>query len=298
MADEKHRMKEHPLNWMNAWIVSAALVCVAASICYAIREYDLRSRELAGAINAHTAVMKSQDLRRFYEEKLAAYSKATEAASKIAALKSAGAPAAQVQDAVTQFKTLLRGPVSIAEGRDVNSAMDLFNGALDADADAGQVQQLALDLAHVCANEARDVLPAAAQTEGGAGYGPSSAILGHMRQIARVPESQQAAAQWLALVDAGQYAESWKTASGYFQSTFAQEQWERKIGGLRKALGGMVSRKFASADYAKPAQDAPEGERMILLFNTSFANKSDAVETVTTMLDKDGQWKVSAYSVK
>jgi hypothetical protein len=37
---------------------------------------------------------------------------------------------------------------------------------------------------------------------------------------------------------------------------------------------------------------------VVLQYQTSFANKKDAVETVTPMRDKDGQWRVSGYYIK
>jgi len=110
--------------------------------------------------------------------------------------------------------------------------------------------------------------------------------------------AQKAAEQWLALVDAGNYAESWKTAAGYFQTAVPQSQWEQTIAGVRKPLGDLVSRKLKSAQYAKSLPGAPDGEYVVLQFDTSFANKKTAVETVTPMLDKDGAWKVSGYYIK
>jgi hypothetical protein len=60
----------------------------------------------------------------------------------------------------------------------------------------------------------------------------------------------------------------------------------------------MVSRKFKSAQYTKSVPGAPDGEYVVLQFDTSFANKKEAVETVTPMLDPDGKWKVSGYYIK
>lgn len=110
--------------------------------------------------------------------------------------------------------------------------------------------------------------------------------------------AQQAAEQWLALVDAGNFAESWKTAAGYFQTAVSQDQWEHTIVAVRQPLGGLVVRKFKSAQYTKTVPGAPDGEYVILQFDTSFANKKEAVETVTPMLDPDGKWKVSGYYIK
>lgn len=111
-------------------------------------------------------------------------------------------------------------------------------------------------------------------------------------------EAQKAAEQWLALVDAGKFADSWKTAAGYFQKAVPQTQWEQTLGAVRTPLGNLVSRKLKSATYTKSLPGAPDGEYVVLQFDTSFANKKVAIETVTPMLDKDGKWKVSGYFIK
>ncbi|HXR49217.1 MAG TPA: DUF4019 domain-containing protein [Candidatus Limnocylindrales bacterium] len=110
--------------------------------------------------------------------------------------------------------------------------------------------------------------------------------------------AQKSAEQWLALVDAGNYAESWKTAAAYFQTAVSQDQWEHAIVAVRKPLGDLVSRQLKSAQYTRSLPGAPDGEYVVLQFNTSFANKKEAVETITPMLDPDGQWKVSGYYIK
>ena len=40
------------------------------------------------------------------------------------------------------------------------------------------------------------------------------------------------------------------------------------------------------------------GEYVVIQFNTVFDNKQSAVETVTSVLDKDGKWKVAGYFIK
>jgi hypothetical protein len=111
-------------------------------------------------------------------------------------------------------------------------------------------------------------------------------------------EAQKAAEQWLAVVDAGKFAESWKTAAAYFQAAVPQEQWERSLTAARKPLGDLTSRKLKSAHLTKSLPGAPDGQYVIMQFDASFAHKKDAVETVTAMLTKDDQWKVAGYYVK
>jgi hypothetical protein len=110
--------------------------------------------------------------------------------------------------------------------------------------------------------------------------------------------AQKAAEQWLALIDAGNYAGSWKTAAAFFQTAVPQAEWEHTMVAERKPFGDLVSRKLKSATYTKSIPGAPDGEYVIVQFDTSFANKKEAVETITPMLDPDGQWKVSGYYIK
>ena len=116
------------------------------------------------------------------------------------------------------------------------------------------------------------------------------------------PEKEKAAAaaaeKWLALVDGGKYGASWKEAAAYFKGTITQEKWEQALQGVRKPLGKAVSRKIVAKDYQTRLPGAPDGEYVVILFETSFENKKDAIETVTPMLDKDGKWRVSGYFIR
>jgi hypothetical protein len=66
----------------------------------------------------------------------------------------------------------------------------------------------------------------------------------------------------------------------------------------RKPLGALVSRKLKSAQYATSLPGAPDGQYVVIQYDTVFQNKSAAVETVTPMLDKDGHWRVSGYYIR
>lgn len=121
------------------------------------------------------------------------------------------------------------------------------------------------------------------------------------------PQSAQAQAEaaavtaakvWLALVDAGKYAESWTTAAGFFKGVVKQEQWVEAMTGVRTPLGKNTSREVKSATYMTALPGAPDGKYVVIQFQASFENKRSAVETVTPMLDKDGKWRVSGYFIK
>jgi len=112
-------------------------------------------------------------------------------------------------------------------------------------------------------------------------------------------EAAVAAAQsWLTLIDKGQYGESWKKAAAYFRNAVTEKQWQQSLRAVRKPLGKLVSRKVKNRTFTTTLPGAPDGEYVIIQFETSFANKEKAVETVTPLKDKDGTWRVSGYYIK
>lgn len=110
--------------------------------------------------------------------------------------------------------------------------------------------------------------------------------------------AQQSAESWLALVDSGKYGDSWQEASSLFKTHVTREQWQSMVGAVRDPLGKVVSRKLKSATYTKALPGAPDGEYVVIQYETSFEHKQSAVETITPMLDKDGKWRVSGYYIK
>jgi len=115
---------------------------------------------------------------------------------------------------------------------------------------------------------------------------------------AAVGQATNAAGGWLKLVDNGDYKQSWQQASTIFRNAVTDDQWAHQVGAVRKPLGALVSRKLKSAQYATSLPGAPDGKYVVIQYDSSFQNKSSAVETVTPMLDKDGQWRVSGYYIK
>lgn len=107
-----------------------------------------------------------------------------------------------------------------------------------------------------------------------------------------------AAQKWLALIDDGNYSESWNEAAAIFQSAVTEAAWENSMNTFRKPLGALVSRKLKSAEHMTEMPGAPDGQYVLMQFETSFANKKSAIETVTFMLEKDGQWKSAGYFIK
>ena len=84
----------------------------------------------------------------------------------------------------------------------------------------------------------------------------------------------------------------------YFRTAVKQEQWIESLQAVRKPLGKLVSRKIRSNTYKTSLPGAPDGEYVVIQFETSFENKKSAIETVTPMMEKDGKWRVSGYFIR
>ena len=103
---------------------------------------------------------------------------------------------------------------------------------------------------------------------------------------------------WLSLVDEDNYTESWNQAVGLFKTAVTKEQWQNTVKAVRVPLGKVMVRKLKSKQYTKTLPGAPDGEYVVIQYETMFEKKQSAIEMVTPLLDKDGKWRVSGYYIK
>lgn len=87
-------------------------------------------------------------------------------------------------------------------------------------------------------------------------------------------------------------------AAAYFKKAVDQPGWQKQLDAARTPLGKLISRTLKSAKYATSLPGAPDGEYVVIQFDTSFQNKQSAVETVTPMKEPDGRWRVSGYVIR
>jgi hypothetical protein len=111
-------------------------------------------------------------------------------------------------------------------------------------------------------------------------------------------EAQKAAASWLSLVDAGKYPDSWSSAASVFRKAVTQQQWQAAVQSVRDPLGKVKTRQLKSATYSTSLPGAPDGEYVVIQYQTTFEHKQSAIETVTPMRDADGRWRVSGYYIR
>lgn len=118
---------------------------------------------------------------------------------------------------------------------------------------------------------------------------------------AGVPATSQpdltAANSWVSLVDQKRWDESWNAAGSLFKSQMPQSRWASTIEPVRVPLGALSSRLLKSVTKAKSLPGAPDGNYEVVQFQTSFAHKAAATETVVLSQEASG-WKVDGYFIR
>jgi hypothetical protein len=108
---------------------------------------------------------------------------------------------------------------------------------------------------------------------------------------------EEKVSDWLKVIDDGKYEESWSQAAEKLKASVTQENWENQLKS-RAAFGGMVTRKARSAEYTTQLTGEPDGDYVLVIFDSSFEKKRTAVETVVFMKEKDGTWRPAGYYIR
>lgn len=111
--------------------------------------------------------------------------------------------------------------------------------------------------------------------------------------LAAQSASTQAARQWLELVDAGKWEESWAATAQSFRSLNTVETWRSVSETGRVPLGRVLSRTAAS-DESIPA---PPSGLQLVRFRTDFATRAGATETLS-LVREGGSWRVVGYYIE
>jgi hypothetical protein len=110
--------------------------------------------------------------------------------------------------------------------------------------------------------------------------------------IAPKVEALPAIESWLVLMDKGDYAGTWQTASPLFRNLVSEAEWVGRCVKIRKPLGKVIAREL------KTFRNIGLGRLFKAQFATRFDVGFDAVETVTFSRQADGSWKAFTYIVR
>jgi len=120
-------------------------------------------------------------------------------------------------------------------------------------------------------------------------------ILGIQSDATPEKTAQEVAESWLKLIDSQKYEKSWEELSPNTKEKMSMEQWRLALTGMHKPLGKLKERKLETAAHLKPLPGYTDQEGVILRYKSKYANRESVIESIGTMHDKDGTWRVAAY---
>lgn len=106
-----------------------------------------------------------------------------------------------------------------------------------------------------------------------------------------------AARSWVELLDKSRWSESWRLAGDAFKSHVSEAQWASSVQPAREPFGAVTSRTLKDVKKMTSLPGLPDGEYESLQFQTDFANKKGAVETLGLAHEQSG-WKVIGYFIR
>ncbi len=107
-----------------------------------------------------------------------------------------------------------------------------------------------------------------------------------------------ASMHFINIIDNQIYGGAWLDAGAAMHDIMPQRIWAEGMRATRMHLGVVKARKVISHHVTKSLKGGLSGDFMIIHYQTQFANKPMATESVTLIQHMPGQWKVISYSVK
>ena len=105
------------------------------------------------------------------------------------------------------------------------------------------------------------------------------------------PSLLRAVEAWLALMDKGDYAQSWAAGSRSFRWAVTQGDWIEVLEKVRRPLGKILFRKLVSIKYSGL------GTRFEAKFDSSFDGLKSTAETLVFTRQWNGAWKPAGYLI-
>jgi len=113
-----------------------------------------------------------------------------------------------------------------------------------------------------------------------------------------VTAATEATNNWLAIVDAGKFADSWKNTAEVFKLGVAESEWVVDLDAIRTKLGKTTMRELKTAQFSTTLRGAPmTGEYVTISYLTKFALAPLAMETLVVSKEADGEWRIAGYNI-
>lgn len=113
-----------------------------------------------------------------------------------------------------------------------------------------------------------------------------------------VKAATEATNSWLAIVDAGHFADSWQDTASVIKLGVTETEWVADLDAIRGQVGKTTMRELKNAQFSTTVRGAPStGEYVTLKYLTKFAQAPLAMETLVVMKEADGVWRIAGYNI-
>lgn len=106
---------------------------------------------------------------------------------------------------------------------------------------------------------------------------------------------QLAAAGWLTLLDRRDWGTAWETSAATFRNAVPLASWMDGAPKVRADFGPLQERTPGAVAYKDRIDRMPPGDYVTVVFVSKFAQRGEVQETVTTVREADGRWRVMGY---
>ncbi|NBB87390.1 MAG: DUF4019 domain-containing protein [Bacteroidetes bacterium] len=109
-------------------------------------------------------------------------------------------------------------------------------------------------------------------------------------------QAREAADAWLALFDADDIEGTYETAAETFKTQVEMQDWQMQAEQVKQAVGELDGRTYMETTYADELPQAPEGDYMIVQYDTQYANLN-VTEFVILVLEED-TWRMVGFNAQ
>lgn len=109
---------------------------------------------------------------------------------------------------------------------------------------------------------------------------------------------QLAAAGWLTLLDRRDWGTAWESSAATFRKAVPLASWLDGAPKARADFGALQERSPSAVAYKDRLERLPPGDYVTVIFDSKFEQRGEVQETVTTVREPDGRWRVMGYSTR
>lgn len=117
-----------------------------------------------------------------------------------------------------------------------------------------------------------------------------------LQQQKDIDASDKFAAEWLKVVDKGDFGTSYEMATKALKFTIPRNEWIELLKVMKGSHGAVLDRKIVDIRTAKNPKGAPAGDYMIFIYDTTFADGKKGVE-ILSLQEFEGVWRVYTYTL-